>query len=119
MQTNRTTSRRTLALIQIWASEAVLPLSRVPGSLSHGSRPYPGVVGNDVPTERAGKVLPWGLRLTVLRLVRTIVSWLSSLLLSTHVLSAACRQPFFIPWLKPRGFQMEVCVRNREVLYVR
>src|SRR5437867_1128787 len=44
METNRTTSRRTLALIQIWASEQIALLSSVAGSLSHGSRPYPGDV---------------------------------------------------------------------------
>src|SRR6266851_8278037 len=61
METYKTTSRRALALIQIWASEPIVPLSHVRRSLSHGSRPYPGVVGNDVPTERAAWVFPsWG-----------------------------------------------------------
>jgi len=61
METYKTTSRRALALIQIWASEPIVPLSHIRRSLSHGSRPYPGVVGNDVPTERAAWVFPsWG-----------------------------------------------------------
>jgi hypothetical protein len=59
METNRTMSRRALALIHIRASEALLPLSRVVGSLSRLtpiSRRH-----RVVPTERAEKVLrPWG-----------------------------------------------------------
>src|SRR5262244_3944612 len=55
LETNRTTSRRALALIQIWASEASLPLSHVTSSLSRLtpiSRRY-----RVAPTERARKVL--------------------------------------------------------------
>ncbi len=59
MQTCRTTSRRALALIQIWASEASLLLSHVASSLSRLtpiSRRY-----RVAPTERAQQVLlPWG-----------------------------------------------------------
>jgi hypothetical protein len=64
LETNRTTSRRALALIQIWASEASLPLSHVASSLSRLtpiSRRY-----RVAPTERARKVLlPWGRCLAV------------------------------------------------------
>ncbi len=77
MQTDRTTSRRALALIQIWASEAMLPLSHVPGSLSHSSRPYPGAVLR----------LRERRRFSLRSLVRTIVSWLSRLSLSTQRVS--------------------------------
>ncbi len=101
METNRTTSRRALALIQIWASEASLPLSHVRSSLSRltpVSRRY-----RVTPTERARKVLlPWSLGLTVLwSLVRPIVSWLSRLSLNNYQLSIQLLS--IQPILPPKG----------------
>jgi hypothetical protein len=110
METNRTTSRRALALIQIRASEQYALLSHVAGSLS---RLTPISRRCRVaPTERAGKVLqPWGRCLTVLwSLVRTSVSY-GGVPVKCFGLGSGFPRPrptqgtLFIPRMNDGGFQ--------------
>ena len=108
METNRTTSRRALALIQIRASEQYALLSHVAGSLS---RLTPISRRCRVaPAERAGKVLqPWGRCLTVLwSLVRTSVSY-GGVPVKCFGLGSGFPRPkqgtLFIPRMNDGGFQ--------------
>ncbi len=107
METNRTTSRRALALIQIWASEALLPLSHVASSLS---RLTPVSRHCRVaPTERAWKVLlPWG------RALRSHGALLEQVYYMEHAMSSVLAWQagspsadggLFIPRMNDRGFQ--------------
>jgi hypothetical protein len=114
METNRTTSRRALALIQIWASESTASsFARCKVSLSRLtpiSRRHRVTL-----TERAGKVLlPWGQSLRVLwSPVRT-----SILQVAGHVKHfsfpggfTACGQRAYHPPLRKQGLESPISVR--------
>ena len=104
MQTDRTLSRSTLTVQDMTVNEAMKPILPSIDTLRCDLRPSPGTATKAIANEEKRKVLlPWDVTLAVSRnLVRTIVSWLSSLSLnihqlSTQSLSTACGQPFFHP----------------------
>src|SRR5215467_8969974 len=89
METNRTTSRRALALIQIWALDGTRILFRTLVVLSHGSRPYPSVIGFPRLRERSRFSCPGAIALrshgALLEQVYQIIQSLSRALLWERV----------------------------------
>ncbi len=103
MQTDRTLSRSTLTVQDMTVNEAMKPILPSIDTPRCDLRPSPGTATRVANEEKREVFLPWDVTLAVSRnLVRAIVSWLSSVSLSIHIvstqsLSTACGQQFFHP----------------------